>query len=100
MLIRLARALVAISAPLLLSVAMPAHASPPTGPVARLDPYLRRAAGLARGLRTPSTRGRALVHLRALDRTVALEPDARPPSAVVRVAGHPSARALASIGAR
>ena len=67
--------------------------------VARLDPYLRRAAILAHQLDTPSTRARAMAHLRQLDHTVALEPDATPPAAVVRVAGHPSRNALSAIGA-
>jgi len=77
-----------------------AHGSP-TGPrTARLDPYLRRAAALARALDTPSTRVRARAQLAALDRIVALDLAARPPAAVVRVAGRPSPRALGPLGAR
>ncbi len=96
---RFARSLGAFGVAVLCCLA-PAHASPTTPGTARLDPYLRRAAALALELDTPSTRARARAHLAALDRIVALDLAARPPAAVVRVAGRPSRRALGALGAR
>jgi len=72
----------------------------PTGRVARLDPYLARAAALATRLATPSEERRARAGLARIDRRVALDLVADPPAAIVRVAGRPSDRALARIGAR
>jgi subtilisin family serine protease len=72
----------------------------PTEPVARLDPYLARAAALAAAPNTPSAAPGARAGLARLDRIVGLDLSADPPAAIVRVAGRPTDRALARIGAR